>query len=166
MDKIYLLLYYTIIKNIPGQLKGDIFRRFICKRIFKSMGNGSRVQRDVVFGNGKDISLGDNSQIGFRNVLYVNKLTIGNDVIIGPNVTFIGSNHRYDDKNIPIRKQGVVDKGEIIINDDVWIGAGAIILPGIKIGRGSIIAAGAIVTKDVPEYAIVGGNPAKIINYR
>jgi maltose O-acetyltransferase len=65
-----------------------------------------------------------------------------------------------------MRQQGRADLKSVVIEDDVWIGTRAIILPGVTVHHGSIIAAGAVVTKDVPEYAIVGGNPAKVIKYR
>lgn len=104
------------------------------------------------------------------------KLIIGNFVSIGKNVTFIlGGNHQISTiTNYPlfssfIERSPIKDaltKGPITIEDEVWIGFGVIILSGIKIGKGALIAAGAIVTKDIPPYAIAGGNPARIIKYR
>lgn len=102
------------------------------------------------------------------------RLQIGNYVSIAPNVSFILSadhnlNHistyPYKNKIIDGSLEGV-SKGNIIVGDDVWIGYGAIILSGVHIGQGAVIAAGAVVTNDVPEYAVVGGVPAKIINFR
>ncbi len=102
-------------------------------------------------------------------------LTIGNFVSIAPNVTFIlGGNHSFDtissypfsDFVIGNNLDEEMTKGPVIVKDDVWIGAYAIILSGVTLGQGSIIATGAVVTKDVPPYAIVAGNPAKIIKYR
>lgn len=101
-------------------------------------------------------------------------LHIGNYCSIGPNVCFlVAVEHPYYGlSTYPWRaKYGFVEleagtKGSIIIDDDVWIGCGAIINSGIHIGRGAIIASGAVVVKDVPPFAIVGGNPAKIIKYR
>lgn len=101
------------------------------------------------------------------------KLYIGNYCSIGPNVTFLlGGEHNYKNfSSYPFDYifygNGVADtKGPVIIGDDVWIGYGAIILSGVKVGRGAIIAAGSVVVNDVPEYAIVGGNPAKFIKFR
>lgn len=165
MKKFFLLIYYTIAKSIPGQLKG-LIRKWCCKRIFKCYGKNARVQRDVVFGNVNNIVLDDNSQIGYRNTLYVDELLIGKNVLIGPNVTIIGSNHKYERRDIPIREQGVEYKKEIIIEDDVWIGSNAVILPGVTIKKGAIVAAGSVITKSVEEYQIVGGNPAKFIKER
>ena len=103
-----------------------------------------------------------------------NKLQIGSCCSIGPEVIFLLSSD-HNGKHIstfPFKvKLGITDfegesKGDIVVEDDVWIGCRAIILSGIKVGRGAIIAAGAVVTKDVPPYAIVAGCPAKVIKYR
>ena len=102
-----------------------------------------------------------------RNVFITakDKIIIGNNVIIGPNVVINSGNHNYKSINVPIRFQGHTKK-KIIIEDDVWIGANAVILAGVIIGTGSIIGAGAIVTHDVKPFSVVGGDPAKIIKYR
>ncbi len=103
------------------------------------------------------------------------KLTIGNYVSIAPDVTFLlGVNHQtqtvttfpFYSKKISRSSIDAISKGPIIVEDEVWIGTGAMIFSGVRIGKGAIIASGAIVTKDVPPYAIVGGNPAKLIRYR
>lgn len=102
------------------------------------------------------------------------KLIIGNYVSIAQDVRFmLGGNHRYDTfLTYPFRSmcskgcQEAYSKGPIIVNDDVWIGMSSMILSGVTIGKGAVIAAGSVVTKNVPEYTIVGGNPAKIIKYR
>lgn len=96
---------------------------------------------------------------------------IGNYVLLGPSVTIRGGNHRTDviGKHIYEVKENekLPDNDEdVVIEDGVWVGCNAIILKGVTIGRGAVVAAGAVVTKDVPPYAIVGGNPAKIIKYR
>ena len=75
-------------------------------------------------------------------------------------------NHAFDRIDIPMCEQGYLPEKTIVISDDVWIGGHVIILPGVHIGNGAIVGAGAVVTKDVPQYAIVGGNPAKVIKYR
>ena len=102
------------------------------------------------------------------------RLTIGNFCSIAPNVAFmLSSDHAAGNiSTFPFRvKYGFSDcealsKGDIVVDDDVWIGYGATILSGVHIGQGAIVAAGAVVTKDVPPYAIVGGVPAKVIKYR
>lgn len=92
-------------------------------------------------------------------------VTIGRYVLIGPHVYIGTGNHGYTNHALPIQRQKNLG-GKIRIGDDVWIGAKAVILPGVTIGRGAIVGAGAVVTKDVPPFAIVGGVPAKVIKYR
>jgi acetyltransferase-like isoleucine patch superfamily enzyme len=87
------------------------------------------------------------------------KISIGNDVLIAPNVTIRASNHAFSDKTRPMREQGHLP-GTITIEDNVWIGSNAVILPGVRIKTGAIVAAGAVVTKDVEAYTLVGGVPA------
>src|SRR5699024_4409224 len=94
------------------------------------------------------------------------EITIGNGVMIGPYCLIYTCNHNTKDLSVPMFKQGMDVMKPVVIEDDVWIGGRVIILPGVHIGTGAIIGAGAVVTKDVPEYAIVAGNPAKIIRYR
>lgn len=102
------------------------------------------------------------------------KLSIGNYCAIGPGVQFLlGTEHRmntitmypFKEKNFGSVNEAL-SKGDIIIGDDVWFGTNALICSGVKIGQGAVIGAGAIVTKDVEPYAVVGGNPAKLIKYR
>ncbi|QGV04706.1 sugar O-acetyltransferase [Lactobacillus acetotolerans] len=108
---------------------------------------------------GPRLEIGENGFIN-QNCQFVDVggITIKNNVFIAPNVTITSVNHSLDSKH---RDQIIF--GQVIINDDVWIGAGAIIVPGITIGKGAVIAAGAVVTKDVEPYTLVGGIPAKVI---
>lgn len=92
-------------------------------------------------------------------------VSIGDNVIMGPNVVIHSANHRYERLDTPIMRQGHV-LAETIIEDDCWIGAGAIILPGVHVGKGCVVGAGAIVTKNLPAYSVAVGNPAKIIKSR
>lgn len=85
--------------------------------------------------------------------------------MMGPEVTILTHTHNIERTDIPMRQQGTIVK-EVIIGNDVWIGMRSIIMPGVKIGNGAVIGAGAVVTKDVPDNAIVGGVPSKIIRYR
>lgn len=86
--------------------------------------------------------------------------------MMGPDVMIFHGDHEMSRRDIPMRLQGDSVSKPVVIGDDVWIGARSIILKGVHIGKGAVIAAGAVVTKDVPEYAIVGGVPAKVIKYR
>jgi len=92
-------------------------------------------------------------------------LEIGNYVLIGPNVCILSAGHEYADTERYIMEQPLA-YGRIQIEDDVWIGASSVILPGVKIGRGAVIGAGSVICKDVPAYAVVVGNPGRIIRYR
>src|SRR5690606_29379537 len=93
-------------------------------------------------------------------------VSIGDDVMMGPDVVIITSNHNFSNTDTVMRSQGHLPSQRVIIGNDVWIGVRVIILPGVSIGNGVIIGAGAVVTKDVPDFAIVAGNPAKFIRYR
>ena len=86
--------------------------------------------------------------------------------MIGPEVIIYTQNHSFDRIDIPMCEQGFQEECKVEIGNDVWIGARVIILPGVKIGNGCVIGAGAVVTKDVPDYCVVGGNPAKILKVR
>lgn len=115
---------------------------------------------------GEGLVIGDNVGIAQNVFIQVRGMVrIGANVIIGPNVSIFSENHIYEQRDIPIRIQGCHRQG-VIIEDGVWIGTKATILDGIIVGNNSIIAAGAVVTKDVPPFTIVGGCPAKIIKIR
>jgi acetyltransferase-like isoleucine patch superfamily enzyme len=103
-----------------------------------------------------------------RNARFSANVEIGHFVQIGANVAIVGGDHDFGVCGVPLAFTRKDQKEELvtIIEDDAWVGHGAIIISGVRIGRGAIIAAGAVVTKDVPPYAIVGGVPAKVIRYR
>jgi len=92
-------------------------------------------------------------------------IKIGDNVLIGPKVLILSSGHEFSNFKKPVNQQPL-KFGEVIIENDVWLGGGVIILPGVKIGRGCVIGAGAVVTKSLQEYAVVVGNPAKIVKFR
>lgn len=93
------------------------------------------------------------------------EVIIGNDVLIAPRVSILASMHNFEDKSFLIREQGT-SGGQVIIEDDVWIGTGAVIMPDVHIGRGAVIGANAVVTSDIPPYAVAVGIPAKVSKYR
>jgi galactoside O-acetyltransferase len=93
------------------------------------------------------------------------KIKIGSNVLIGPNVVLRASDHVFDNPDLPIRDQGH-RYGEIIIEDDVWLGANVVVTSGVCIGKGAVVAAGSVVTRDMPSLAVAGGVPAKIIRMR
>lgn len=122
------------------------------------------LKEGVIIQSAFGISIGESSAISQYSVIY-GKVSIGKQVIIGPHVSIMGGNHNYQNKNIPIQKQGSTEKG-IVIKDDVWIGSNAVILDGVTIEKGAVVAAGAVVTKNVGKYEVAAGVPAKKINKR
>lgn len=92
-------------------------------------------------------------------------ITFGNGVLVGPNVVIVSSNHRFDRPDLPISEQGH-ELAPITIGDDCWIGANAVILAGVKVADGTIVSAGAVVTRDTEPYSIVAGSPAQAIGER
>jgi galactoside O-acetyltransferase len=117
---------------------------------------------------GGEIFIGEGCRFNIDVVLNADiggKLTFGKNCIVGPRVIFRTANHKFGDVKIPIREQGHTT-GNITLGEDVWIGANVVILPNVHIGRGSIIGAGAVVTRSIPEFSIAAGVPAKIIGSR
>lgn len=113
------------------------------------------------------VDIGEGSEI--NNFTFVagggEGIQIGEDVLIGPHVTIVAANHAYLDPIIPIKHQGDVAR-RIVIEDGVWIGASAVVLPGVRLGRGAIVGAGAVVTKSFPAGAILMGVPARLHSFR
>lgn len=143
------------------------------KRELGACGENVCISRETKLYGAKNVFLGNSVTLGENNLLMSTraKIKMGNHIMTGPNVSIITGNHRIDligrymntvrnDEKLPEN-----DK-DVIIEGDNWIGTGAIILNGVKIGIGAIVGGGAVVTKDVPPYAIVVGVPAKIIRYR
>ncbi|WP_423145926.1 acyltransferase [Rubrolithibacter danxiaensis] len=108
-----------------------------------------------------DVIIGKKSIIGIGNVI-IGPVSIGNNVMLAQNIVISGLNHGFEDISTPPSAQKVVTK-DITISDDVWIGANCVVTAGVKIGKHSVIGAGSIVTKDIPDYCVAVGNPAKII---
>jgi acetyltransferase-like isoleucine patch superfamily enzyme len=109
------------------------------------------------------IRIGQDSLIGEYNVLRgQGGITVGDRVYTAPQVQILAVNHNFDDPARPMVEQGITAQG-IMVEDDVWIGAGAIITDGVRIGRGAVVAAGAVVTEDVPARTVVGGVPARVL---
>ena len=171
MSKFFFLsLYYGFARYLPVSYKpyggsiGKKARYICCKHIFAKCGKDVNVEQGVEFNDGSLIEIGDRSGLGANS--QIGAVTIGKDVMMGPEVMIISLSHRFSDLSRPMRFQGIEEHRRVTIEDDVWVGARAIILPGRIIRKGAIVGAGAVVTKNVPEYAIVGGNPAKVLKYR
>jgi acetyltransferase-like isoleucine patch superfamily enzyme len=194
ISKVFRLLAYEIrawiealIRFMPG-LTGSLVRRVWFKLRFKQSGHlvigvgcqfitpdsmsfaGTTYINDGCYFNadGGTITIGD--WTAFNIGAHINAscgghITIGVHCPIGPGVTMRTANHRFSDVATYIQDQGYAP-ADIIIEDDCWIGANAVILGGVHIGRGAIVGAGAVVTKDVPSMAVAVGVPAKVIRYR
>jgi acetyltransferase-like isoleucine patch superfamily enzyme len=129
-----------------------------------------RLGKDFSCGDGlfvmpKHVSVGDHVYIGRHSHLAC-RVTIGDYCLIASYVTFVGGDHPLDVLGYPMRYSGGPHFKQIVIEDDVWIGHGAIILHGVRIGEGSVVAAGAVVTQNVAPYTIVAGNPARRVRDR
>jgi galactoside O-acetyltransferase len=179
----------ALIKYSPGPW-GASCRAGYWKGKFKNCGKRLYIGTGVAIDGARNIEIGDDVSIMERSNLHAlyngfisighrfsgninvlldasngGKITIGNNVLIGPNVVVRASNHVYDRADIPIREQGH-SGGNIIIEDDVWVGANAVITTNVVIGKGAVIAAGAVVTHNIASYDIAGGVPAVTIGKR
>jgi acetyltransferase-like isoleucine patch superfamily enzyme len=132
-----------------------------------TIGPGADIRASGVIAEpGEGVRIGDRTAIGARNVIWgQGGITIGDNCLLGPNVTVLSENHVANSATELVRDQGAV-RAPVVIEDDCWIGAGATVLLGVRIGRGAVVGAGAVVTKDVESLAIVVGVPAKQIGQR
>ena len=166
--KLGAVLYYLVARNLPASTSGIQIgqrgiRAFCGKLMLKYCGKNVNIEKGALFSS--KTSLGDYSGIGI-NARINGECTIGDYVMMGTDVVVVTHNHEFSRTDIPMMHQGFEKERQVVIGNDVWIGDRVIILPGVNIGDGSIIAAGAVVTHDVPPYAIVGGVPAKVIKMR
>ena len=167
---IKLAFYYVFLAFLPSARFTNFFSRlrvwyFInVLKIMAPGGNLSMIGRNVYIGRARNVKLGSGCRIN-ENV-YLEKVSIGNDVLIAPNVVLLSRMHKFSDTDIPMSLQGYQDEKAVVIGDDVWLGRNAIVLPGVTVAKGAIVAAGSVVTKNVGEFDIVGGVPAKLIRNR
>lgn len=143
------VIYSSVRKDLPP------FRRFV-------LGKYSVVEDFSCLNNAVgDLIIGEYTRIGLRNTI-IGPARIGNYVNLAQNVTVSGLNHNYEDVNKTISEQGV-STAPIVIEDDVWVGANAVILAGVTIGKHCVVAAGSVVSRSIPPYSICAGSPARII---
>lgn len=150
---------------VPGalgcRLRGLVFRRYL-----KVLGSDVVLQRGFCVTNPELISIG--SKCNFAQRVFITGgggVTIGDWVGFGPDTKVWSVNHRFDDADRPWMLQGW-DKKPVVIEDDVWLGANVFVMPGVTIGHGAIVSAGAVVSKSIPPYALVSGNPGRVIGWR
>ncbi|MBB6127535.1 acyltransferase [Mucilaginibacter lappiensis] len=127
-----------------------------------ALGSNSIIEDLATINNGVgDVIIGNNCGIGIGNVL-IGPVSLGNYVMLAQNIVLSGLNHGYEDITTPPRLQKVTTK-QITIHDNVWIGANSVVTAGVTIGKHAIIGAGSVVTKDIPQYSVAVGNPARVI---
>lgn len=165
IKKVIGRVLYSIVKHFPESyssinIKQKELREFAARLILEKCGRKINIEKGAIFSS--DIEIGNNSGIGI-NARISGKCIIGNNVMMGPECMIFTKNHNTKRLDIPMCMQGNTKEEKVIIDDDVWIGARVIILPGVHISTGAIIAAGSVVTRDVEKYTIVAGVPAKKI---
>lgn len=137
--------------------------RWRCVRGFAAnCGNDVLIENSVSLDSG--VSIGNHVEIN-ENCFLAN-IVIGDYCIIAPQCYVVNRNHGFNDPDVPVRKQGYQSEAPPILGRDVWVGVRVILLPGVIVGNGAIIAAGAVVNRDIPPYAIAAGVPAKVVGWR
>lgn len=163
-------LYLSTARHLPWSPRpgGRLARRLrglLAQSMLDECGEDVNVEHGAWFGSGKGIRLGDRSDLGM-DVLVIGPVHVGKDVMMGPRCVLLASAHETRRVDVPMNQQGFREDRPIVVEDDVWIGAGCIVLPGRRIGTGSIVGAGSVVVTDVPPYTVVAGNPARVVKHR
>lgn len=181
-DSLKKLVHWSIL--IPKQTRPRLWIKWFVNPFYHKKGKGACIRRrtriDVVpwnkfelgdYSTIEDFSavnngvgpviIGDRTKIGLSNTI-IGPVTIGNDIRLAQNITLSGLNHNYEDISLPIHEQGV-STSPIVIEDETWIGANVVVLAGVTIGKHSVVAAGSIVTKNIPTYSVAVGNPARVV---
>lgn len=162
--KVSVRIFFSIFFRRPP----TIDRRALIKnntRIDPSVKIGPWV---VIDGSGGIVKIGEGSCVNAHSWIDAgrSKVEIGSHVEIGPGVLISCGAHNFDDPNLLISEQGIKEGEDIIIENNCWLGMGVVVCPGVKIGNGSVVGAGSVVTQDIPPYSVVVGVPAKIIKKR
>lgn len=156
---------FVLLAALPGK-SGIYLRQRLLVRRFDACGALPVIMPGLKVDNPGKLKIGN--PFLCNHDVYISadgQVEIGHDVSLGPSVKTWSINHRYERLDIPIAQQGWHQK-KVIIEDDVWVGAGAIILPGVRIGRGSVIGAGTVLTRSVPSLSVVVGNTGRVIKHR
>ena len=168
MRWVAIMLYYTIyvVRGCTNRLLS-----FFYKKMLRGCGSNVRFSALTSDFTYRNVTIGNDVYIG-PHALFLcteSQIFIGNKVLFGPHVTIIGGDHRITDVGrfiYDVLDKHPEDDQDVHIEDDVWIGTNTTLLKGVTVGRGAVVAAGALVVKDIPPYAIVGGVPAKVLKYR
>jgi maltose O-acetyltransferase len=164
------LAFWTVARQLPwsprpGGRWARVVRGALARQMLDACGRDVNVEHGASFGSGKGIRLGDRSDIGLDSV-FIGPVRIGKDVMMGPRCMFLSDRHAIYDPSRPMNRQGFLEPLEIVIEDNVFIGAGVTVLAGVRIGTGSVVGAGAVVVRDVPAWTVVAGNPATVVKHR
>ena len=161
------------IRHIVNPFVHQVSRKAIIRRsarldIFPynrfDVGEYSIIEDFTLISNGcGEVSMGKKVLIGCGSKI-IGPITFGDNILIAQNVVMSGLNHEFEDPTKPIVEQGFTVK-EIVVEDGVWIGAGAIVTQGVHIGKNAVVGAGSVVTKDIPAYSVAVGNPARVVKY-
>jgi maltose O-acetyltransferase len=155
----------SLLTWLPTEL-GVIARRRLLRHFLGHVGRNARILPGLRLTNPEKIRIGSNCNLNY-NVFIAGggEVTIGDWVGFGPDVKIWSVNHRFDDPDTPWQKQGW-NSDPVKIEDDVWVAANVFVMPGVTIGHGAILSAGSVVNKSIPPFAIVAGNPARVIGWR
>jgi acetyltransferase-like isoleucine patch superfamily enzyme len=169
IKKEFYEIFETLFSIVPLTI-GNYTRKILYKLVLKKCGKNFKTGIRIKIQEPSNISLGNNVELNYGVWIAANKhkkgsIKIGDNVLIGPYTILHSGNHIFKNPNISINKQGF-EFDEIVIKDDVWIAARCTILSGVTIGEGSVIAAGSVITKDIPPFSVVAGVPGKIISKR
>lgn len=158
---------FAFIKAILSSFAYYLHEHVIWRKNIHAKGD-YRIHSRASIRNAQNIHLGNNVRITMDCCIWAeqnSKIIFGDNVLVGPGVKMFCGNHGICKNGIPMTFQSRTEK-DICIGNDVWIGANSVLVSGVSIGDGVVVASGSVVTKDVPSYAIVGGIPARIIKYR
>ena len=170
MHKIKLVIYYSIIQHLAHSRIIGVFTRFRVWYLSRAFGvmpsdKNSKVEYGVYISDAKNLKIGKHVRIN-ENVFLQGHITIGDNVMLAPNVAIYSKTHNYNNPDVPMVLAGDSETKEVVIENNVWIARNVVILPGIRIGEGSIVGANSVVNRDVEPWSIVGGVPAKLIRKR
>ena len=152
---------FSFFSLVPGNIGCYLRKIFLpC-----GMGNNSKIWNGVHIDKPSNLLMGENVSINRGTLIHAGGgVEIGNDTLIGPGVVIYSQNHNFDNQSMLIREQGYCLK-KVVIGENVWIACRAVILPGVTVGPGAVVAAGSVVSKDVSANTLVAGVPAKVVRY-
>lgn len=169
VHKLVVTFYYAFISHLPHSRYSTVSNRLRVWYVTRVLGlmephQENHFENGIYIADGSRVKIGRHCHINER--VFIQGARIGSHVMIAPDAAILCRRHRYDRIDVPMIEQGEGDDTLPVIEDDVWIGRSVLIMPGVRVGTGSVVAAGAVVTKDVPAWSVVGGIPAKVIRMR